>query len=436
MSRVVPRFLLAVTVALVPTAGLALASSPALAAGTGSVSLAALDVPYIQTFDTLATSGTANTTLPTGWYLAESGTSARNNDAYAASTGSDNAGDVYSFGAAGIPERAFGTLRSGTLVPTTGASFTNSTGSTVSSLAISYVGEQWRLGTSGRGPDRLDFQYSLDATSLTTGSWTDAEGLDFSSPVTDGTVGARDGNAAGNRTAIQATIENLAIADGATFWIRWTDFDASGADDGLGGDEFSLTPSGGSGNLLGIGRRRPLERPARRGDHPQCHGDAGYRTGQHRHRRHRGSSSIGGSAAQVFADADADLTFTSVTTVAAGTAPGTKTLPIDIADAQGREAETTINLTVQPEPVQIWEIQGAAHISAMNGDQVFGVDGIVTAVSLQGFWMTDPEPDGDDATSDGIFIFRAQRHEAGGRRPRRRRRHRRELRPGGAGEHS
>lgn len=59
-----------------------------------------------------------------------------------------------------------------------------------------------------------------------------------------------------------------------------------------------------------------------------------------------------------------------------------------------------------PDPVQIWEIQGAAHISPMSGMRVTGVDGIVTAVSRQGFWMTDPEPDGDEATSDGIFIFR------------------------------
>jgi uncharacterized protein len=57
-------------------------------------------------------------------------------------------------------------------------------------------------------------------------------------------------------------------------------------------------------------------------------------------------------------------------------------------------------------PPQIWEIQGPGHISPFNGQHVSGVDGIVTAVSTLGFWMTDPEPDGDDATSDGIFVFR------------------------------
>lgn len=54
----------------------------------------------------------------------------------------------------------------------------------------------------------------------------------------------------------------------------------------------------------------------------------------------------------------------------------------------------------------IWEIQGAGHTSPLLGRDVLNVDGIVTAVSDNGFWMTDPEPDGVDATSDGIFIFR------------------------------
>jgi hypothetical protein len=119
---------------------LPITASPALAAG--SIPLTALDTPYTEHFDTLANSGTANTVLPIGWDLAEAGTSTRNNGAYAASTGSDNAGDIYSFGASASIERAYGTLLSGTLTPTIGASFTNSTGSTVTTLTISYVGEQ------------------------------------------------------------------------------------------------------------------------------------------------------------------------------------------------------------------------------------------------------------------------------------------------------
>ncbi len=90
--------------------------------------------------------------------------------------------------------------------------------------------------------DRLDFQYSLDATSLTTGTWTDVNSLDFTTPDHGPTTGALDGNAAANRTAISDTIrQSCHRATAAIFWIRWTDFNATGADDGLAVDDFSIT---------------------------------------------------------------------------------------------------------------------------------------------------------------------------------------------------
>jgi uncharacterized protein len=92
-------------------------------------SLTALATAAEENFDTLANTGTTNTALPSGWLLSETGTNA--NAAYGAGTGSSTAGDVYSFGAAASTERAFGTLRSGTLIPVVGACFTNNTGATV-----------------------------------------------------------------------------------------------------------------------------------------------------------------------------------------------------------------------------------------------------------------------------------------------------------------
>src|SRR5688500_7616178 len=101
---------------------------PARAAGSIGLTLAV----YTQNFDTLAAAGTANT-LPAGWDFAESGTSA--NTTYTAGTGSGTTGNTYSFGAAAIAERAFGTLQSGTLISTIGASFTNNTAATITDLA-------------------------------------------------------------------------------------------------------------------------------------------------------------------------------------------------------------------------------------------------------------------------------------------------------------
>ena len=103
--------------------------------------------------------------------------------------------------------RALGGLRSGALVPIIGASFTNNTGVNIGALDISYFGEMWRAGVLNRNAaDRLVFQVSTDATSLTTGTWTDADALDFSSPVTATTAGAKDGNNAPFRTSVAATL--------------------------------------------------------------------------------------------------------------------------------------------------------------------------------------------------------------------------------------
>lgn len=190
-----------------------------------------------QNFNTLANTGTS-TSLPSGWQISEAG----GNTTYTAGTGSSATGDSYSFGASSAADRALGGLQSGSLTPTVGASFTNNTGNLIISVAISYIGEQWRLGSTGRN-DKLDFQYSLDATSLTTGTWVNVDALDFTAPISSGTTGALDGNAAANRVSVSSSIGSLSIANGSTFWIRWSSFDASSSDDGLGLDDFSITPT-------------------------------------------------------------------------------------------------------------------------------------------------------------------------------------------------
>ncbi|MCQ3973900.1 MAG: hypothetical protein DPW09_10680 [Anaerolineae bacterium] len=216
----------------------------------GCASLVSLGAPYNQNFDTLATGGTTNatSTLPVGWTLTETDGGVRDNEQYGADDGSSNIGDTYSYGATGNNERAFGGLRSGTLDPVIGVCFTNNTGVTINSLKIVYVGEMWRLGTAGR-TDQLDFEYSTTATSLTTGTWTAANPLDFITPNTSGAAGTRDGNSPANRAVSNATITGLSIANGANFWLRWIDLNASGSDDGLALDNFSLIPLAATANL-------------------------------------------------------------------------------------------------------------------------------------------------------------------------------------------
>jgi len=191
---------------------------------------------YFQDFNTLENAG-SSTVIPEGWAFNETGSNANTN--YTAGNGSITTGDTYSFGTTTSMDRALGGLRSTALIPLFGASFTNNTGNTINEITIEYTGEQWRLGTAGR-VDRLDFQYSLDATNLNTGTWIDFNALDFTAPVNSGTVGALDGNLDANKSNITATITGLSIPSGATFWIRWNDYDATGFEDGLGIDDFYL----------------------------------------------------------------------------------------------------------------------------------------------------------------------------------------------------
>lgn len=202
------------------------------------ISITDLVVPYFQNFDTLASSGSGHTLLPTGWVIHESGANA--DGKYTAGTGSSNVGDTYSFGGSGSTERALGGLRSANLIPMFGAQFRNDTGQVITAFTLSYWGEQWRLGAAGR-QDWLWFAYSLDATSLEDGSWVRVPELDFGSPSTTGSVGARNGNDPTYRTYLSHTIEGLQIAPGQTWWIRWADYDAPGADDGLAVDDLVMT---------------------------------------------------------------------------------------------------------------------------------------------------------------------------------------------------
>lgn len=224
-------------------------------------------IAYTQNFNTLISTGTKDIsleteddiTIPAGWTFSESSTNA--NTIYTAGTGSGSGGDTYSLGASGSTDRAFGMLRSGNLVSTIGASFSYAEGGSVS-LAISYKGEQWRVGTANR-TDSLTFQISTDATSLTTGTWTTVSSLSYTA-ASVATTGAKDGNHADFSQAISGSTV-VALGEEGTFWIRWFDVDASGADDALAIDDFSITLTSvpepaaavlGALGFLGIFRRR------------------------------------------------------------------------------------------------------------------------------------------------------------------------------------
>jgi predicted extracellular nuclease len=124
-------------------------------------------------------------------------------------------------------------------------------------------------------------------------------------------------------------------------------------------------------------------------------------------------SAIGGSSAQTFYDdgTHGDVTandnvFSFQATVANGTAPGQKTLPVTITDAQARTGTTSITYTVLSPPVAIHDIQGSGNTSPLVG-QTVTTSGIVTALKSNGFFLQTPDNqiDSDPNTSEAIFVF-------------------------------
>lgn len=142
-------------------------------------------------------------------------------------------------------------------------------------------------------------------------------------------------------------------------------------------------------------------------------------------------TSIGGAGAVAFTAAGG-TTFTHEATVAAGTEPGTKVLPITISDAEGRSVEIAIDVVVEEplEIVPIGYIQGsvadtdnglthrsdfAPASSFQCSDELFLIQGVVTQRIRTvtddgpnyGFFIqnTAETADDDPNSSDGIFVY-------------------------------
>jgi hypothetical protein len=188
---------------------------------------------YVQDFNSLASSGTSSV-LPTGWSLYQSAGSS-----YTADNGASSTRQLCSYGAAGSSERALGSIGGNSSDLIVGARLIASGSTPITQLSISYFGEQWRNLDSN--PDSLQFQYSVNATSLTTGTWTGISSLDFTSPNTS-TQGALNGNDAANRTFESGIISGLNLQDGQELWIRWVNYNPHAhKDDGLAIDDVSIT---------------------------------------------------------------------------------------------------------------------------------------------------------------------------------------------------
>ncbi len=379
-----------------------------------------LSTPYSQSFDSLISSGTNQSwvnaeTIP-GWYATR--------ETINAGTGSSNSGSLYSFGTTEDTDRALGSVASnGTNTIHYGARFFNDTDATISTLSISYIGEQWRNG-GNTTQHQLNFAYQIGATDLTSGTWVDFDRLDFLAPIATSSGGALDGNNSDNRASVADTLTGFSLAPGEEIWLRWTDINESGSDHGLAIDNlqvstaalpgFSLIESDGSTNVTEAGATDTYTLVLN--TQPTANVTVTINTD---------SQSTTTPANLIFTPDNWD-TPQIVTIIAAdddvveGTHLSNISHAVTSSDVNYNGlniAEITATITDNDEVVEIskiHEVQGSGAIANFLGT-FQTIEGIVVGdfqaaggvQNLRGFYVQeeDTDIDGDASTSEGIFVF-------------------------------
>ncbi|MFN9933642.1 MAG: IPTL-CTERM sorting domain-containing protein, partial [Cyanobacteriota bacterium] len=219
---------------------------------------------YTQSFDTLAATGSGNSwtndvTLP-GWFLfRQPAATPVAITGYNADIGASNSGAFVSYGASNSTERALGGLGSGgtyfagpSPAPSVASgavagwialALSNTSGSAISSLNVSFNGEQWRNGGNTTAQTMvLEYGYGTSFDQVT--SWVAPGGnFNWTSPVATGTAAAVDGNTAGRVENRGGSLDLSATpwAAGSTLWLRWIEINDSGNDHGLAIDDLAIS---------------------------------------------------------------------------------------------------------------------------------------------------------------------------------------------------
>lgn len=209
---------------------------------------------YTQDFNSLTAGGTwtDNTTLP-NWFAQRTGSGTT----YIIGNGSSNSGGLYSFGATSDPDRALGTLGSGSVGHFAyGILLQNNTGQLLNDLTIQYVGEQWR--NANAAIQTASFYYKIDGSPISAldpnnnGTWVAVSSLNFDAQVVGGSV-AVDGNLPANKDTVAFLLTGLNLANGEYIMLKWDDPDHAGADHGLAVDDVEISwnlGGGGSSDLV------------------------------------------------------------------------------------------------------------------------------------------------------------------------------------------
>ncbi len=197
------------------------------------ISIGALNSAVTENFDSIGTS----TTLPSNWRMSPQNGGASptwsagvGTATQAAHSGSPATGGRYNWGTSAT-DRSLGFMTSGSYASPNNvmAFYQNNTGSTISSLNISYDIERYRINSAAAS---VSMFYSTNGTSWTsitgtTSSFsTGTSSYTFASPTTD---------------SKSISLSALSIASGTSLYLRWSFNTTGSSSQGLGLDNISLT---------------------------------------------------------------------------------------------------------------------------------------------------------------------------------------------------
>ncbi|MBC3941251.1 Calx-beta domain-containing protein [Sphingomonas albertensis] len=276
----------------------------------------------------------------------------------------------------------------------------NTSGATATSFDIGF---DWAYRNNATRGENMQLAYSTDGTTFTS-----VAAASFTTPT------AIDNTTATFTTQNEQVSIAGTVADGGYLYLRWIHVSSvgSGSRDEVGIDNVSVTARLSTDPTAAISNISLLE------------GDGGATAAVFTVTRSSGvgTASVSYATANGTAQAGSDyVAQTGTVNFAAGET--SKTITILVNGDRVNEANETfvVNLTnpvgfVVPAPsatatilnddtgpIAIYDIQGLGHRSLFTG-QVVATSGIVTSVRSNGFYIQDPNGDGNDGTSDAIFV--------------------------------
>lgn len=219
----------------------------------GQINLTSIGNTYTETFGTgLISSWTNNSTFP-GWYLSSDGTFNFVATTNITTAAPPNTGGFYTYKCNGVNDLKLGSRPSngsggtaGTGLSYMGMRLKNTTGTTITSLAVSFEAFQLSKAENDCNPNLLTFSYRVatSVTSLTTGTWINVPALDYTAPNND-CSGGTSAQLVGYPCTVSSNLSNcisVSIPPNSEIVLRWGDINNQANDPHLAIDNIAVTP--------------------------------------------------------------------------------------------------------------------------------------------------------------------------------------------------